>query len=155
PELEKLISVGVNQLTISVHLPVNRPYTDEDIFNRINKIAKRLGTPIRPISYVKDAMICAQLVHPGIGILIQQSDYEHLGSNRAGTLAPIGEKIEARPSACPLPIYQFIVGHQGAVVPCCVMVSDDRKNAEYILGHVGRKSSIFDIYGSARFVAWR
>lgn len=155
PELEKLISAGVNQLTISVHLPVNRPYTDDEIFNRINKIAKRLGTPIRPVSYVKDVMICAQLVHPGIDITIQQTDYERLGSNRAGTLEFIGEKIDVRTSACQLPIHQFIVGHKGAVVPCCVMVSDDKKNAEYILGHVGRKETIFDIYGSRRFVGWR
>ncbi len=155
PELEKLISAGVNQLTISVHLPVGRPYVDEDIFNRINKIAKRLGTPIRPLSHVKDVMITAQLVHAGIDITIQQSDYERLGSNRAGTLETIGEKIDERTSACRLPIYQFIVGHNGAVVPCCVMVTDDKKNAEHILGHVGRKSTIFDIYGSRRFVAWR
>jgi hypothetical protein len=154
PELEKLISAGVNQLTISVHLPVNRPYTDDEIFNRINKIAKRLGTPIRPVSYVKDVMICAQLVHPGIDIAIQQTDYERLGSNRAGTLET-GEKIDMRTSACLLPIHQFIVGHKGAVVPCCVMVSDDKKNAEHILGHIGRKETIFDIYGSRRFVGWR
>jgi len=41
------------------------------------------------------------------------------------------------------------------VVPCCVMVTDDKKNARHILGHVGRKSTIFDIYGSRRFVEWR
>ena len=154
PELEKLIAAGVNQVTISVHLPVGRPYVDEEIFNRINKIAKRLGTPIRPTSYVKDVMIVAQLVHPGIDITIQQTDYEKLGSNRAGTLET-GEKIDMRTSACQLPIHQFIVGHKGAVVPCCVMVSDDKKNSGYILGHVGRKSTIFDIYGSRNFVGWR
>ena len=155
PELEKLISAGVNQITISVHLPVGRPYVDEEIFNRINKIAKRLGTPIRPMSHIKDVMITAQLVHPGIDITIQQTDYERLGSNRAGTLESVGEKIDVRTSACQLPIHQFIVGHNGAVVPCCVMVTDDKKNAQHILGHVGRKSTIFDIYGSRRFVEWR
>lgn len=155
PELEKLISVGVSQITISVHLPVNRQYVDGEIFNRINKIAKRLATPIRPLSYVKDVMICAQLVHPGIDILIQQTDYERYGSNRAGTLDTVGQKIDARRSACQLPIHQFIVGHEGAVVPCCVMVSDDARNGKYIVGHVGRKSTIFDIYSSRRFVAWR
>lgn len=155
PQLEKLIAAGTDQLIISVHLPVNRPYTDDEIFNRINKISKRLGTPIQPLTYVKDATISAKLVHPGIDILIRQTDYEHLGSNRAGTLDDIGEKVDVRTSACQMPIYQFIVGYEGAVVPCCVMVSDDPRNSEYVVGHISRKTTIFDVYCSQRLVEWR
>jgi len=155
PELARLIAAGADQLTISVHLPVNRPYVDHEIFNRINKIAKRLDTPIQPLAYVKDTMISARLVHPAIEIHIRQTDYEHHGSNRAGTLDDIGEKIDVRTAACQMPIYQFIVGYEGAVVPCCVMVSDDPKNADHVVGRVSRTSTIFDVYGSRRMVAWR
>ena len=129
---------------------------DDEIFNRINKIAKRLGTPIRPMSYVKDVMICAQLVHPGIDITIQQTDYERLGSNRAGTMETIGEKIDARTirlASCRYINSSLEIRARSS--PVCVMVSDDKKNAEHILGHVGRKETIFDIYGSRRFVGWR
>jgi MoaA/NifB/PqqE/SkfB family radical SAM enzyme len=154
-ELEQLVAVGVDELIISVHLPVGRAYTDNEIFNRINKIAKRLETPIVPKHYIKDVTISARLDHPRIEINIRQTDYDHLGSNRAGTLDDIGQKLDVRTAACLMPIYQFIIGHKGAVVPCCVMVSDDPRNANYILGNISRKSTIFDIYSSRSFVEWR
>jgi MoaA/NifB/PqqE/SkfB family radical SAM enzyme len=154
-ELEQLVAVGVDELIISVHLPVGRAYTDNEIFNRINKIAKRLETPIVPKHYIKDVTISARLDHPRIEINIRQTDYDHLGSNRAGTLDDIGQKLDVRTAACLMPIYQFIIGHKGAVVPCCVMVSDEPRNANYILGNISRKSTIFDIYSSRSFVEWR
>ncbi len=153
--LDQLIAAGTDELIISVHLPLNRPYSDESIFTRINKIAKRLGTPITPLAYVKDTMISARLVHSGIAITIRQTDYERLGSNRAATLDAVGEQIETRTAACLMPIYQFIVGHQGAVVPCCVMVSDDPRNAKFIVGRLQQAPSIFDIYCNRSFVEWR
>ncbi len=157
--VEQLIFAGCSEIKISVHLPPGKPYKDESIFTRINKIATRLNTPIIPQSYVKDTHIAARLVHEGILIQIYQTDYERLGSNRAATLKGIGPKIDTRTSACLMPICQFIVGYKGAVVPCCVMVSDDPRNSKYLVGHIGRASgrtnSIFDIYSGNMFVEWR
>ena len=151
----QLIAVGCDEIRISVHLPPGKPYTDDAIFARINKIAARLATPIRPIKYIKDTHIFARLVHPGVTINIYQTDYERFGSNRASTLEGIGPKIDIRTAACLMPIYQFVVGHKGAVVPCCVMVSDDPRNAKYLVGHVTGRANIFDVYCGPEFVEWR
>ena len=153
--VDQLIAVGCSEIRISVHLPPGKPYTDDSIFARINKIAARLATPINPIKYIKDTHIFARLVHPGITINIYQTDYERFGSNRASTLEGIGPKIDTRTAACLMPIYQFVVGHKGAVVPCCVMVSDDPRNAKYLVGDVTSQANIFDIYCGPQFVEWR
>jgi hypothetical protein len=153
--VDQLIAAGADEIKISVHLPPGRSYNDESIFFRINKIAQRLGTPIIPQDYEKDTRISARLMHDGIRITIYQADYDRLGSNRAGTLDNVGPRIEVRKAACLMPIYQFIVGHQGAIVPCCVMVSDDPRNARYLVGNIADAASIFDIYCGANFVAWR
>jgi radical SAM protein with 4Fe4S-binding SPASM domain len=153
--LGQLIEAGANEIIISVHLPPGQPYSDESTFSRINKMAERLGTPIVPQTYLKDMEISARLVHEGISILIRQIDYQRFGSNRASTLDNVGPSIDVRTAACLMPIYQFIVGHQGAVVPCCVMVSDDPRNAEYLVGNIGQTPIIFDTYCGKDFVAWR
>jgi hypothetical protein len=54
-----------------------------------------------------------------------------------------------------MPIYQFVVGYKGAVVPCCVMVSDDPRNSEYLVGHMTGRANIFDVYCGSQFVEWR
>ena len=136
----------------------NGDYLEREDLNQLIRVgsnAERLGTPIQPLRYEQNRQISARLVHNHIRILIYQLDYEQLGSNRAATLENIGPNIGTRTAACLMPIYQFIVGHQGAVVPCCVMVSDDERNAKYLMGNVGQAPSIFDIYCGADFVAWR
>ena len=153
--VDQLITAGADEIKVSVHLPVGKPYTDEAIFARINRLAERLETPIVPLGYQKDRHISARLVYNGITINIYQTDYEHLGSNRAGTLENIGEKIDVRTAACLMPINQFIVGHKGAVVPCCVMVSDDPRNTRYLMGNLAESQSIFETYCNRDFVAWR
>ena len=153
--VNQLVTAGCNEIKISVHLPPGKPYTDESILARVNKIAANLETPIIPIYYTKDTQIVARLVHPDITINICQTDYERLGSNRASTLEGIGPKIDIRTAACSRPIHQFIVGHKGAVVPCCVMVSDDPRNTKYLLGVVKSQANIFDIYCGSGFVEWR
>jgi hypothetical protein len=153
--VDQLIAAGADEIRISVHLAPGRRYTDESIFFRINKMSQRLGTPIIPQDYEKDTRISARLMHDGIRITIYQADYDRLGSNRAGTLDNVGPRIDVRNAACLMPIYQFIVGHRGAIVPCCVMVSDDPRNAPYLIGNLDSAPSIFDIYCGTNFVAWR
>lgn len=153
--VDQLVAAGTNEITVSVHLPPGKPYSDDAIFARITKIAERLGTPIAPFAYAKDTHVSARLLHDGVKIVIYQTDYDRLGSNRASTMENVGPQIDVRTAACLMPINQFIVGHQGAVVPCCVMVSDDPRNAQHIVGAIDKAASIFDIYAGRNFVQWR
>ena len=144
--LEHLIAAGMSDMIISVHLAPDKPYHEGEIFDRINRVAQRLGTPITPLSYMKDTYITAQLIHPGAKIIIRQLDYMRWGSNRASVLGDIGPQIAARQSACVLPINQFILRYDGYVDPCCTIFSDTPSTRHYSVGNVGDASSIFDIY---------
>jgi len=155
PYLEQLIVAGMNKMIISVHLAADKPYDDEAILERINRLALALNTPIVPTGYAAGAFIRARLIHSGADITIRQTDYRRYGSNRASSLENVGPQIDVRMAACLLPIHQFIVGHEGKVVPCCTMVSDDPRNAARIVGNIAEDSSIFDIYCGSAMVNWR
>jgi hypothetical protein len=153
--LEQLIAAGMSDMIISVHLAPDKPYHEGEIFERINRIAQRLATPIIPTSYMKDTYITAQLVHAGAKIIIRQLDYMRWGSNRASVLGAIGPQIATRTSACVLPINQFILRYDGYVDPCCTIFSDTPSTRRYSVGNVAGASSIFDIYCGEALVGWR
>jgi uncharacterized Fe-S cluster-containing radical SAM superfamily protein len=153
--IDQLITAGVNRLIVSVHLAPGKPYTDDAIFDRINKLAQSLGMNMIPLAYVANAHINVRFVHDGIDISVRHTDYATHGSNRASTLDNVGTQIDVRMAACLLPIHQFVMGHTGKVVPCCTMVSDDPRNASYLVGEVNDTSSIFDVYCGRSMVSWR
>lgn len=153
--LEALRTAGVSSLTVSAHLAPGEEYSDARVFDRINKMLSRLEMTVTPIAYIPDRHIKVRLNAPGMDVSITHSDYAHHGSNRASTLDGVGPEVSERAAACWRPLHQFIIGNLGDVVPCCVMVSDDPRNAGNILGRADGKTSIFDIYGGRKHLAWR
>lgn len=153
--LGNLIACGTDAIKISVHPAPGAPYNDNAVIERINKMAAKLQTPIVLRGRNPGVGMHAQLVHPDINISIFQSDYQNYGSNRASTLDGVGLQVKVRTAACLRPIYQFIVGHGGNVMPCCVMVSDDPLNAGHVIGNIRDYDTIFDLYCSPAHIGWR
>lgn len=153
--LDELVAAGMSALIVSVHLAPEKPYSEEAVFDRINRLARNLDTMIRPIQYLAGAIINVQLVRDDLDITVRQIDYQRFGSNRASSLKNVGPQIEMRTAACLLPIHQFVLGHQGKAMPCCTMVSDDPHNSAHVVGDLAAGASVFDIYCGRSLVAWR
>jgi len=153
--LDDLLAAGMDSLIVSVHLSPDKPYSEQAVFDRINRLARALDTQIQPMQYAAGAYINVRLVRGTLDITVRQLDYVRFGSNRASSLPNVGPQIDVRTSACLLPIHQFVLGHEGKSPPCCTMVSDDPNNDKYIVGDVAETASIFDVYCGSKMVSWR
>ena len=153
--LDELVAAGMSALIVSVHLAPEKPYSEEAVFERINRLARGLEMMIRPVQYMPGAFINVQLVRDRLDVTVRQFDYQKYGSNRASSLKNVGPQIDMRTAACLLPIHQFVLGHQGKAMPCCTMMSDDPHNAGHVVGDLASGASVFDVYAGAALVAWR
>jgi hypothetical protein len=153
-KLDALIAAGITGMVIAPHLAAGAAYSDDAVIKRINTIAADLNLLMTPRAYVEKAYINIRLEHPRTKIAINHGDYTKFGTNRACTLANIGQDLGIRDWACLRPFIQFGVGYLGGVAPCCHMVTDDPRNAARLVGNVS-ESGIFDIYSGIDYIGWR
>lgn len=152
--IHELARAGLNNLNISIHLAPEQSYSDSEMISRILSMSKKIG--IDPVlkSFKKNCSVFATFPHPGLQICMLHSDYSKIGYDRGGLLPDVGVRKQ-RTSACFNPVTQFILGYNGYVMPCCIMVSDDIQHEPYREGMLGKSETIFDIYTNEHFVAWR
>ena len=150
--LHKLEHIKINELRISVHLAPNESFEKSKIFKRINSLAKLLNLSIENNINSEDYVKC-ELHGSTIKINIFQGNYQENGSDRGGLLNSIKFRPN-RTSACSSPLNQFTIGYNGNVMPCCVMVHDDKSHSNNIVGEL-TKSNIFDIYSNKEYTKWR
>ena len=153
--LKELAEAGVNKMLISIHQKAGEPFDDGMMITRVTMLSRKLNIEPVIVNQEKNVGITVRLPHDKIFIEMYQRNYMEQGHNRGGLLENVGRDIHGRTAACTLPVTQFIVGYQGTVIPCCVLVGDDLRHAEYRTGTIDPDASIFDIYTSEVAVAWR
>jgi MoaA/NifB/PqqE/SkfB family radical SAM enzyme len=152
--LQDLCDAGLSTLRISVHDSPGSKYDQIAVIDRIYRLSRKLERPPLLEVFNKNTYVRFKLLHQKMNITIFQNDYDNYGNNRGGVLDDIGQSTEyKRISACNFPLYHFIIGYEGKVVPCCVMVPDENVQNNFV-GDIS-KSSIFDVYAGKNYVDWR
>src|SRR4051812_26746614 len=88
-------------------------------------------------------------------IQIFQLDYESVGHDRGGILYGIGRQDYERTAGCFVPIEMMVISYNGNVLPCCHFVGDAEQHQNLVVGELGAGRSLFEIYASPAFLAWR
>jgi len=151
---KEIESTGLDSLVISIHLAPGKIYNEGDMLERVLQLSNKLQ--MNPIlrSAIRRESISFELSGSKMEVTMSQRNYNSVGHNRGGLLETTGSNIDSRTSACTLPFNQFIIGHTGKVMPCCVLVHDDINHKNSIVGDL-TNANIFEIYTNNLFTDWR
>src|SRR5215831_4270598 len=153
--LEDIYDAGCRALYISVHLTQSAPFNDKKILWRIALLARRLGVEYHIEQHVPGISVLGFMTFRDMRIQIFQQDYANVGHDRGGILEGIGPHDYVRTAACLAPTRMMVISYNGNVLPCCHFVGDAPQHQGLIVGKLGQGRSIFDIYASREYLAWR
>ena len=150
-EIEK---IKPNNINISIHQAPGKLYNEGEVLERVLQLSQKLK--LKPVlKYAsKRVSVGFDLIGSPISITMSQRNYNTVGHNRGGLLNTVERQTQSRKSACSLPFNQFIIGHTGKVMPCCVLVHDDINHKESVVGDL-KKNNIFEIYSNEKYVSFR
>jgi radical SAM protein with 4Fe4S-binding SPASM domain len=152
--LKEIEETGVDNLNISIHQAPGKIYNEGDILERVLGLATKLKLhPVLKFAS-KKVSVGFDLIGSKLNISMSQRNYNAVGHNRGGLLNTVELQTPARKSACSLPFNQFIIGHTGKVMPCCVLVHDDKNHKESIVGDLN-ENSIFEVYSNSYYTNFR
>jgi len=152
--VDRLHLAGVDALVISVHMAPNASYKDGEVLERIAKTAKVLQLTAHLREAKAGSYMNFDLVGAPIKIAISQANYNEVGHYRGGSVETVLLPKKPRTAACSLPFNQFIIAHNGNVLPCCTLVGDIPEHSSHVVGNI-EDQSIFDIYSGESYVKWR
>jgi radical SAM protein with 4Fe4S-binding SPASM domain len=150
--LEELYAAGLNSMNIQVYLDSGSVFSDDMILSKMHKIIARLGLSFEMHVQQPNEWFGAKLFYKDMFLTIYGRNFYSNGTNRGGLV----NKFEAFSRSCPClrPFITINIDYNGNVMPCCNLRSDAPQHKKYIVGNAG-ENSVFDIYGSSKFVAWR
>lgn len=153
--LGQIYDAGLRAMYISVHLLQGEAFSDKKILKRMHALAEKLSTPLTIQTHIPGRTISGSMAYRDMSIQIFQHDYEHVGHDRGGILQGIGPQDIVRTAACTTPIQMMVISHNGNVLPCCHFVGDAEQHKHLVVGKLGGENSIFAVYGSQAYLAWR
>ncbi|MGB8600648.1 MAG: radical SAM/SPASM domain-containing protein [Rhizomicrobium sp.] len=145
---------GVNELKVAIHLSKDKLYDERDILKRTLDKSRELGLHPVLTNFTADKEIEFRLSGSSMCVRYSQANYMTEGNNRGEVLKGVGRKMAARTAACLQAMDNFIINYKGDVLPCCATIGSSPEVAPYVVGNV-QGTSIFDIYCSEKFSAWR
>ena len=152
--LKEIEETKINNINISIHQAPGKLYNEGEVLERVMQLSQKLKlSPV--LKYVnKRISVGFDLIGSPLSITMSQRNYNTVGHNRGGLLDTVERQTQSRKSACSLPFNQFIIGHTGEVMPCCVLVHDDINHKESVVGDLN-KNTIFEIYTNEKYVNFR
>jgi radical SAM protein with 4Fe4S-binding SPASM domain len=106
-------------------------------------------------THVPKLSVVGRIPYRDMMIQVFQHDYAKVGHDRGGILEGIGRQDFVRTAACAVPIKMMVISYNGNVLPCCHFVGDADAHQSLIVGRLGKGKSLFEIYASPEYLAWR
>jgi len=98
--------------------------------------------------------IHSSFIHKEMRVDVNCTNYDELGHSRAGAIEALVVDSK-RDYPCYKPFREFTVYYSGEVYPCCNLLPDIDVEKKYLLGHILKNKSIFEIYNNKLTKAWR
>src|SRR5712692_8421850 len=150
----RLREAGLSMLRVSVYMRRGVSWSVEAARDEITRLGQRLRlTPVWDASTA--TTVGASFPTPGLPIVAFSHNFDETGYDRGQLIEQLVPRDWVRRSPCFLVFSNFTVDFNGTVMPCCNLRSDHPKHAAFAVGDLARRSSIFDVYASAEFTAWR
>jgi organic radical activating enzyme len=152
--IDDLAAAGLDYLHVSIHLKQGDTYSDLYVLNRIAEVAHRTGLRAMFSQIKPGRHIVAQFDTPKMEVETRAMNFQTYGNDRGGLLPQLSPEAP-RTDPCSFVFRHFHMGYTGNVVPCCHIRSDRPEHAAHVIGNLGRATSVFDIFFSAKAAAWR
>jgi hypothetical protein len=152
--LKLLEDCGLSVINMTVHLSTDKPFDECEALRRALDKAKKLALKPEMDVFMKGVRFAINLIGSPLEIRIRHANMMAVGHSEGGVMEGVGLKVTERTMPCQQPYYAFIVGYNGNVHPCSLVVADVPDHVPFITGNV-RDSSIFDIYASQAYVRFR
>jgi radical SAM protein with 4Fe4S-binding SPASM domain len=154
--LDELYGAGMRSLYISVHLQRFAPFDGQKVIERVTALAEKLDLPLRVDTHIPGRTVAGMMQYrPDVIVQFYQHDYAAVGHDRGGILDGIGRQDYVRTAACVAPIQMMVIAHNGNVMPCAHFVGDAEQHKHLLVGTLAGGRSLFDVYSSPEYVAWR
>ena len=156
--LDKLVSLGVNAIFVTLHPEPGEGYTDKSRLQHFEKFFSKLEINWKIDKSIPNQQITSDNLYKGMRLLVESHNWEVKGNDRGGAVPELS--TEMRTSPCVRPIREFAISYDGSVYPCCQFFTDDSTVHKYRIGKLeatdnDNRISIFDIYGSNLMTQWR
>ncbi len=152
--LKALEDCGVDDLNLTVHTAPGKTYDECVALQRMLDLARKLGLKPSVEEFLKGIKVHLCLAGSKMNVTIRSADMQRVGHNQGGGVPGAGLQVKSRTAPCVESLFGFIVGHTGNVHPCSLVVADIPQHAHCVMGNLNA-ASIFDVYASEKFIAWR
>ena len=151
-DLVNLEKLGLNKITITMHTPKDKSYSEIYMKTSLKKFAKRINF-ILDQNHLNNLGFSFQLNK--LFVNVQCINFFEEGTNRGGSVDKT-LNLKERFSPCAKPYREFTVYYDGNVTPCCDIFNSRNydKNRIYEVNS-NDENSIFKIYASDKLSAWR
>jgi radical SAM protein with 4Fe4S-binding SPASM domain len=154
--LKEMVGAGLSELYVTLHAPKGKPYHDGYSIGRLTEISVRLGKQVRITSFSPNQTIQGEMKLFGIKIYIFSTNYDVLGSDRAGAIKSLSAIAQARTAPCDRPFHDVTISYDGTIFPCCQMFADNSEHKRrFSIGNISDFETIFDVYASDAMAGWR
>ncbi len=154
--LAAMVAAGLSKLYVTLHAPKGEPYQDKYVIQRFTEFSARLGKVIKVEAFSPQEHVRGTMRISGIEITVFSTNYDKLGSDRAGSVEKLTAIAAPRSAPCDRPFNDFTVSYEGTIFPCCQMFADDEQHKKrYAIGNISAFASIFEAYASKDMAAWR
>jgi hypothetical protein len=151
--LDELRDAGLNQLRVQVYLGNEERFDDDKILLCMVRRMKRLGLPYEMILASKGVRYMAQVAYEGVAVTFDARNFDAIGVDRGQTVR-LSHTIERR-SPCHVVFQHLYIDHDGAVVPCCNIRSDEPSHTPYVIDHLGSGNSLYHAFANSPLAEWR
>jgi radical SAM protein with 4Fe4S-binding SPASM domain len=153
PYLEELRAAGLNILRIQSYLGNRKKFSDAAILTRMSRQLNKLGYPYKFTMVAPGVRYIATVRVPGMEVTVDARNFDVIGVDRGQTIT-LPQKYK-RISPCLIVFQHLYIDHDGSVVPCCNIRSDEPRHKLYVIDKLTDKKTIFEAYANSVLADWR
>ncbi len=153
--LTKLKEAGLSTLRISIY-----PDKDSSAWDHAKAISKaeQLGKRIKLRPKLKNEtenIIQWRFDYEGLDIYAEARNLYVTGFDRGQSMDFLTDREYERTTPCGFVFSHITIDYNGAVMPCCNLLSDIEAHKPFIIETLTPQMSIYDVYMNQKFTSWR
>jgi hypothetical protein len=152
--LDELRDAGLNRLRVQVYAGNKpEPFDDRRILIRMIQRIKNLGLPYQIVTAAQGVRYMALVDYQGMEVTFDVRNFAAIGVDRGQTV--ILPRPYERRSPCLIVFQHLYIDHDGTVVPCCNIRSDEPQHAPFLIDRLSENRSIYQAFANSPLAHWR
>lgn len=151
--LDELREAGLNRLRVQVYLGNDDRFSDTRMLTRMSRRLNDLGLPYEFVLAAAGVRYMAAVRYEGMEVTFDARNFDAMGVDR-GQLVTLAQPY-TREAPCLVVFQHLYIDHDGSIVPCCNIRSDEPSHRDYVVGTLRDGRSLFEAYANGPLADWR